>query len=368
MTGQFQQLRDMDALLKDFYRWLAGQYDPQSGGFYYAHSSIGHPEFQPDIESTAQAVNIMAASGLIPAMPEWMKKGLISFFHQRQQPESGFFYDPHNGMAKVDRMAGRAVNYSVSSLRLLGAAPLYPVPGVGGTGTLPEYMRDLPPFKRWMSERTWSNAWSACDNISATTIFIEHLPEKEKQAYLDAVVDFLAEKQDPETGMWGGGRPYIRISGVFKLMLFYRRFNIPLPGAREILASLFQALRADTSEDMCWTRNSVEVLAALKYQISGIPRADIAECFEITLKNLGRYLKADGGFSRHLESSMESPNEMPLGLGLAEGDMNAGTQALRVRNLCYGIAGEKAGPLREFIENFFEICAGKQALMNTNTQ
>ncbi len=227
MPDLFLQLRDIDTLFRDFYLWLAGQYDPQSGGFYYAHSSIGR---------------------------------------------------------------------------------------------------------------------------------LEYLPEKEKQAYLDAVVNFLAEKQDPETGMWGGGRPYIKISGVFKLMLFYRRFDIPLPRAQEILASLFQALRTDISEDMCWTRNSVEVLAALKYQISGIPRTDIAECFEITLKNLGRYLKADGGFSRHLESSMESPNEMPLGLGLAEGDMNAGTQALRVRNLCYGIVGEKAGPLGEFIGNFLDIC------------
>ncbi len=316
---------------------------------------MGRQEFQTDIESTAQALNIMAGSGLLALVPEWMKKGFITFFQQRQQPDSGYFYDPHNDMRDVDRMVGRAANYSVSSLKLLGAAPLYPVPGVGGVKTLPEYMRDLPTLKRWMADRNWSNAWSACDNISATTVFIEHLPEKDQRVYLDAVLEFLAEKQDPETGIWGEGRPYIKISGVFKLILLYRRFNIRLLRPEKILASLFQTLRTDTSEDMCWTRNSIEVLAALKYQIPDISRADIFEVLDITFKNLQRYLKLDGGFSRHIESSMKSPNEMPLGLGLAEGDMNAGTQALRVRNLCYTIAGSKAEPLKEYIGDFFEM-------------
>jgi hypothetical protein len=354
MAAQIRQLLAMDALFKNFYLWLAGQFDSQSGGFYYARSSIGHKEYQADIESTAQALHIMAASGLLTPMPEPIKKGLIIFFQRRQQPGSGYFYDPHNDMRTVDRMVGRAVNYSVSSLRILGSIPFYPIPGAGGAGTLPPYMRDLDTYRKWMKERNWSNAWMACDNISATTVFLEHLPEKEQREYLNAVLEFLTAKQDPQTGMWGEGRPYIKISGVFKLILLYRRFNILLPRPEEILASLFETLRTDTSEDMCWTRNSIEVLAALQYQISDISQDDILECFDITLKNLERYLKADGGFSRHVETSLESPNEMPLGLGLAEGDMNAGTQALRIRNLCYAIAGKNAEPLKEYIGDFYE--------------
>ena len=88
MTDQFRQLPDMDALFKNFYLWLAGQYDTKSGGFYYARSSMGRQEFQTDIESTAQALNIMAGSGLVALVPEWMKKGFITFFQQRQQPDS----------------------------------------------------------------------------------------------------------------------------------------------------------------------------------------------------------------------------------------------------------------------------------------
>jgi hypothetical protein len=142
MTKEYplKQLMEIDALFSNFYKWLAGQYDVKSGGFYYAKSSIGNNEFQPDIESTAQALNILASSGLINKIPEPIKRGFINFFQQRQQPENGYFYDPHNEMKRIDRMVARAVNYSVNSLKLLGAAPVYPVPGIGGASSLPGYM------------------------------------------------------------------------------------------------------------------------------------------------------------------------------------------------------------------------------------
>jgi hypothetical protein len=206
-----------------------------------------------------------------------------------------------------------------------------------------------------MEDRNWKNAWSACDNISAASVYIEHLPEKEQKLYLDAVLEYLAGQQDSETGMWGEGRPYIKISGVFKLMLLYRRFGQCMPRPDKILVSLYHALRTDSSEDMCWSRNSVEVLTTMQHQIPEIGAEDISECFDITLENLKRYLKVDGGFSRHIDNSMKIPNEMPLGMGLVEGDMNAGTQALRIRNLCYAIAGKRAEPLNQYMGGFYEM-------------
>ncbi|MNC74526.1 hypothetical protein D3C75_1258980 [compost metagenome] len=35
----------------------------------------------------------------------------------------------------------------------------------------------------------------------------------------------------------------------------------------------------------------------------------------------------------------DMPKAVPIGLGLAEGDMNAGTQALLIRAICYELAG-----------------------------
>ncbi|MNV60921.1 hypothetical protein D3C71_1534060 [compost metagenome] len=73
-----------------------------------------------------------------------------------------------------------------------------------------------------------------------------------------------------------------------------------------------------------------------------------------------RLLRADGGFSRELAHSPTAPNVaqvkegecypgMPkavhIGAGEVEGDMNAGTQALLIRSVCYQLAGKKAPPL-----------------------
>jgi hypothetical protein len=52
-------LSDMDGLFAELMNWLAGQYDPQSGGFYYAQSSRLLCGRKPDIESTAQALNFV---------------------------------------------------------------------------------------------------------------------------------------------------------------------------------------------------------------------------------------------------------------------------------------------------------------------
>jgi hypothetical protein len=41
-----------------------------SGGFYYARSSSADRKFSPDIESTAQALNIIIRNNLLKDMPE----------------------------------------------------------------------------------------------------------------------------------------------------------------------------------------------------------------------------------------------------------------------------------------------------------
>lgn len=50
-----QRIRDLsesgDQLFEGFFEWLGGQYDPATGGFYYARSSVDSGEFEPDIES-----------------------------------------------------------------------------------------------------------------------------------------------------------------------------------------------------------------------------------------------------------------------------------------------------------------------------
>lgn len=53
-------LHEVDVLFKDYYKWKARLYDPQTGGFYFAHSALEDTgKFRPDIETTAQALGRM---------------------------------------------------------------------------------------------------------------------------------------------------------------------------------------------------------------------------------------------------------------------------------------------------------------------
>ena len=76
-----------------------------------------------------------------------------------------------------------------------------------------------------------------------------------------------------------------------------------------------------------------------------IPEEDVLEIAEITLRNMARLKRADGGFSREIdhppapnvaqvkqgEYYPDMPEAVPLGKGEIEGDMNAGTQAILIR-------------------------------------
>lgn len=347
-----KNLENIDLLFKDFYTWLAGQYDVKTGGFYYSNSAKTNDQFQTDIESTGQAFNIIMKSHLENSLPSWMKDKAIKFFQERQDPETGFFYDPQNNMREVDRMVARAVGYSVNCLRNLGAEPLYPLPGSSGLASLPEYLKTPERLVEWMDARPWDYSWMACDNISATSVYIKQLPLKEQTEYLSIIWNYLYEKQDKETGMWGDGRPYIKISGAFKLALFYKSFKKDMPRVNLIYKSLLKTLREDLSEDMCWTRNPIDLLMSIKSQLGEIPIEEISEIIEITYNNLRKYLKPDGGFSRHVEASLAMPNNVIIGKGLAEGDMNASTQALTIRNFCYFIARVNMTPLYQYMESF----------------
>ncbi|MBN2546432.1 MAG: hypothetical protein JXB50_11595 [Spirochaetes bacterium] len=346
-------LNNIDSLFKDFYVWLKGLYDEESGGFYYAQSSKTDPKFKPDIESTAQAIHIIEDSGLLKKMPKLMKRKLVSFFHARQDNETGFFYDPHNEMDKVDRMVARATSYGIKSLQRFNKKPLYPIPGSKGKDSLPNNINSKENLLIWLENRDWSYSWMACDNIAAARIYFKHLPRKERKEYLNIIWDFLKNKQDEETGMWGEGRPYVKISGAFKLAGLYSFFNKKMPNADKIYKSILFALRNDISEDMCWTRNPIDLLMSIKSQLCKISREEINEIIEITYNNLKVYLKEDGGFSRHRYNSLAVPNNVELGKGLKEGDMNAGTQALRIRNFCYSLAGKRVKKLKQYIGDFY---------------
>jgi hypothetical protein len=326
----------MNNLFSNFMAWFVSKYDSDSGGFYYAASSVHGDLFKADLESTAQAVNILEMTGLLLTIPEYMKSNLINFFLSRQTRE-GYFLDPHNEMHKVDRMVARALSYSVNSLRRLSSEPQFPIPG-SENSVLPDHMQTVEKFKSWVYERPWHDAWMACDNISAASVYFKFMPFDKTKLLLDFLISWLEDKQDKQTGMWGDGRPYIRVSGAFKLGLFYRNMNFPMPRADKILPFINTALKEDVAEDFCWIRNPVDLISVLRTQMDISDRFFLEQFYERTIENMS-------GFSRHKDHSLSMPNNQVLGLGLEEGDMNAGTQAIRIRMLFHNFFNQKQEPI-----------------------
>lgn len=250
---------------------------------------------------------------------------------------------------------GRALSYSAGSLRKLGGAPLYPLPDK--MNSMPDYMESPDRYEAWLNAMPLANSWRGCDRLCNSAPYISQLPAKEQESYLKRAFGFFARIQDPATGLWGEGSGYVRISGSFKLETFYSRFRMPMPRGDAIYRSILQILREETARDMCYIRNPVNLLGYLRPEI---PPEELEEIFAITVRNMARLRQADGGFSRELGHSPaatnvaqvkegeyypDMPKAVPIGLGLAEGDMNAGTQALLIRSICYELAGVEAPKL-----------------------
>lgn len=124
--------------------WLADLYDPDTGGFYYSNSGRNHEGYLPDIESTAQAIDLLRISGAFDeygddanaALPDWFKTKLISFVKGLQDP-NGYFYHPQWTRAMVDSRISRKsrdLTKGLSLLASLGASPTYDILDVKGDG------------------------------------------------------------------------------------------------------------------------------------------------------------------------------------------------------------------------------------------
>ncbi|XEC93572.1 hypothetical protein AB6A23_19705 [Paenibacillus tarimensis] len=344
-----------DELFEGFFEWLEEQYDETSGGFFYARSSKLSGDFTPDIESTAQALNIVDRCGLTDAFDGRLKEAFVRFFQSRQDPETGYFYEPDPNMRLDDVMVGRAIGYSMHALRRFGAEPLYPLPN--DRESAPSYTESPRAYALWLRSVSLLNSWRGCDRLCNSAPYLSQMDSGKREPFLKEAVSFFTEIQDPESGLWGKGTPYVRLSGTFKLHTFFTRFRVPMPRTSEIYRSILNILHNEEAIDMCYIRNPISLLASMNLEI---PERDMKDIASITLANMAKLKRNDGGFSREITHSPaatnvaqvkpgeyypDMPAPVPLGKGEVEGDMNAGTQAVLIRHLLYKLSGVEPGKL-----------------------
>ncbi len=142
-------LREHYELFDDrLYRWMAGLYDPEIGGFYFNECARDTEGFLPDIESTKQAITFFQLVGLTTeygslteAYPEWMRAQINGFARGLQDSEDGYFYHPQWGKDVVSSRIGRDLMWATSTLKDFGSRPIWDAPnGVKGERGAPSGM------------------------------------------------------------------------------------------------------------------------------------------------------------------------------------------------------------------------------------
>ncbi len=430
-----EAMAELNALFVDILPWLAQTYDPVSGGFY---ESIGLKEgkepkaYGPDIQSTFFAIIILDNAGLVDTMPPEVKEKMIGYFHSRQDPETGYFIDPDfPDMWENQRVLGRALSFSIGSLRILGSEPLYPLPGQprpkttaktpsapaskaqpaapaassSNTGKttapkptapkptapkannvyivpteaevsqidlsrVPPHLVSVEAFRQWLDDRPWHFSWTALDNLSSQKQLIKGLPPQLRDPLIDEAMRYVGERQEPDTGLIGGGNPEVRISGAFKFVRFCVDTGRPVPRAEEMRDSLIAWFKSEPEIDkIFFIRNACDMMNDLSKQTGQqVTDEQLVEITRFSTKQLKHFRQDDGAFLSRTSGSYVNPNDLYLGSKAIpakagfQSEMNGTSNAHRVWKTIYWIAGQERPDMT--MEDFWEVVA-RQDFDNT---
>ncbi len=380
---------------QEVYLWLVNLYDPEVGGFYYSNSGRDNVGYLPDIESTAQALNHLQSSGMFDnyeknysvALPEEIKAQLLHFARGLQSEHDGYFYHPQWGTDIIVARRGRDYGWALGIIDRLGSQPyystgsytgLYGAPGgvsgvsvkVGRLGlsatvavskvvatdaskaNLPEYLKSLDKWAKYIdSLNIPTDSYTAGNTLAAQHADIENAGKE----YVDYLINYLNEHQDPVTGTWEvitpeedqhgdklDGVDYSNVNGLMKLASVYNYYNVPVPNLEAALESCIKvALYPNDEGDnhVCCTYNpwitmDIILKGAGNKKAGGSPelvkklRDRILEVSDelvlATVDKIKEHKRADGGFSYFERAlSLTSQKALVACSSVVEGDVNA---------------------------------------------
>ncbi len=348
--------------------WVGEMYDPESGGFHISQlaKSTG---LAPDIQSTAQALQILDQAGVAKRPPAFDQK-LIGFFQSRQRPPgdpyAGFFIDPAYAkeMIREERVLGRSLAFSTASLEKLGAAPLYPLPGSAGTTgvSLPPQVRSEQAWEDWLKKTLGKMpGYQAMDALSSQKSVLQSVSDPAYRARLtDLACDYAAQRQDSQTGMWvapgdaaldhEGHR--LAVDGTFKGVRFFTSLGRKVPLADRMQAgTLLWISRTDAMTDTPRFGNAARLLRDISSDVPALKEPDLLALVRWHDRLSDVFVAPDGGLRRStLPAYSIRPNDVspPLGKGIDAhgiGDMNGTANLMAARQAVHELAGRNPMPL-----------------------
>lgn len=354
--------------------WLAGLYDKESGGFYYAESSRDNEQFEPDIESLVQAILLLDRMGLITRdenrrfiAPDAFRDASLKFLDERQCEEDGYFYDPvyreTANMAKKDRNTSFA-SWIYSGF---GAKTPYPLPAerIAKAAEAKKESRSSALEKRFSSEESFiawleeisvptrcSYSWGS-DLASASDYIIA-------SGYRPTLVKWLKEKQCPETGMWETVATPNGINGVLKLCGFFCKETEPFPNADVFIKNAVEISKTFSPRSGSEAWNPLGAMVQIIRSLSEVPKEleelidnSIAEIISNISDKVEEFRMPDGGYGYLKSGSSHISNDVVVSLGAKEGDVNGMSLVALIYRDGYALAGLKHPRLWEKYHDYF---------------
>ena len=344
----------------DTMRWLANLWSPAFGAFYYSNSARDYEGFLPDVESTAQALRVIASYGMVDslggirnALPPEMIGKLVAFVREMADAD-GYFYHRQWGKVIPTSRRGRDLGWAMSLLDTFGASAPYPTAldlladKESNAPALPEYMRSRATLFDYLESLDFPHrSYPAANLINA------QMSQFRAAGMLDDICDWLDDHQLPDTGLWQEGVDYLSISGLMKLGSTYNAAGrCPRYIERAVDSAFEVAMSDERPGTVCYIYNPLSAMTSMRksYLACGMTAAasDItARARKIavplirkTAEKVSIFRKSDGSFSMTPEFSSPNSQLMPVALPrMNEGDINATTIAIN------GVFGGVSGAL-----------------------
>ncbi len=252
--------------------WLNSLEEPD--GYKFSHNSL--------ITILSNCFVILTQEGLGNLQDNETFRGKwISYIQERQDPETGLFIDPlldkyppaEKGHDR-EYLLYQITYFAIQALDALGSRPLYP-------------LIFLRPFHQqfaineWLNHLDWSNPWLESNRTMFVLAFLIYQAEIEESP--DAVdiyfkiLDWLDQKQDPKTGLWGlneGASILNAVAAAYHFIPFYEYVHRPILRMRKIVDACLSLQQKDGlfgQEDgggACEDEDVIDLLAVITKKIS----------------------------------------------------------------------------------------------------
>ena len=350
---------------KETLDWFINQYDTVSGGYFFAPSSRDYGEFAADIESTVQAISIIKNMGLqgggTYGFSEDYRNKAISFLQSRQDIEDGYFYDPQfkpTNSAKRDRNT----MFAVASLRTdLKSTPLYPTPEERMASqaillSVDERFRSEENFLAWLEEiyinRPNSYFWGS--DLSAAKSMIE------AAGYTDILIEWLLDKQYAN-GSWEETFDDVAVNGILKISGFFNTSTVPYPNFEVMMNNMIEYSLEFTpaSASHIWNPLGAMRVAINSYggNVDGAVKRKLKKSLAQIISNVADkmdiFLMPDYGYGYYPSGSSIYSNDVVVGLGLKEGDVNALSMMTLVYVDAYNLANKRCSYVWSGYKDYF---------------